>query len=162
MKKLLRYLVICSLAFALVLGNAVPALAAGTERVVRGNDIRCENLTMLNDGYYMVLESQTGWETASRSYPEKQKTVVFAHDIYDRNGSLVAIADVTVTGVYSEVEKTAVITSASVSYRNAQSTQLSYSTSYDGNRVTVYFTIGGATIGQQSYKLYTNGALLQD
>lgn len=67
----------------------------------------------------------------------------------------------TITGEYSQMENTAVISSVTASYSEAQVSGLSYSVSYNGNTATIYILVNGASIGSLTYQLATNGSLQQ-
>lgn len=168
MKKLLNFLLVVSL----MLSMCVTAFASETSTTVgtpvQGKTVFCENLVLLDDGNYYCILVETVEDKSTiepLSYPERQKTKTFVHNLVDRNGLFVATITVTVSGVYSEVEKSAVINSVVASFSNEQtpglSAGLSYSVSYNGSTAQLNILRYGQRIGSLSYKLYTNGSLQQ-
>lgn len=162
MKKILYYLLAVSLILSMSITASASEAFVNVEVPVQGTPVYCENLVLLDDGnYYCVLVETVEDESAIEpfSYPERQKTKTFIHSVNDRNGTFLATLTVTVSGVYSEVEQSAVITSVVASYSNAQISGLSYSVSYNGNTAKLNILLNGLGIGSVSYKLYTNGSL---
>lgn len=161
MKKLSKRLIIFGLTVLILLANCLTAFASEDSAAVQGEPVYCENLTILDGGnYYCVLvDTMEGAEVFS--YPERQVTKTFVHNILDRSGEFVAKMTLTITGEYSQMENTAVISSVTASYSEAQVSGLSYSVSYNGNTATIYILVNGASIGSLTYQLATNGSLQQ-
>lgn len=133
------------------------------EPIVRGNPVRCENLTLLDGGNYycILLDTIQENENGVLSYPERETTKTFLHAIVDRDGDFVANLTVTVKGIYSQADNYAEITSVSGAYSDQQISGLPYSVSYNGNTAQLNVLLNGLKIGSVSYKLYTNGSLQQ-
>lgn len=160
MRKLCKRLILLGLAVIVLLGNCLPVFAAEDNTATQGEPVCCEGLTMLDNGNYYCILLDAVEEAAVFSYPERQVTTTFTHDIVDRNGEFIAMMTTTVTGEYSEVEHTAVISSITAYYSNAQVSGLSYSVSYSGDTATIDILLNGLSIGSSTYKLTTNGSIV--
>lgn len=128
----------------------------------KGKDFVLQNLEMLDNGMLVFTQEVSETDTVldeSRGYPEKEKTKVFSHKIVDRNGAVMAIVYSTVTGVYSEVEHTAYLTSISGNPTGEFAYALSCSSSISGNTGSLNVYLHGVLACSLSYKIETNGTI---
>ena len=164
MKKILNFLLVVSLILSMSITAFASETSSNVETLEQGDPVCCENLVLLDNGnYYCVLVETAEDESAIElfRYPERQKTKTFVYSVNNRNGVFIATLTVTVSGVYSEVEQSAVINSVVASYSNEQLSRLSYSVSYNGSTAQLNILLNGLGIGSLSYELYTNGSLQQ-
>ncbi len=94
-----------------------------------------------------------------RSQPEKTVAKQFSHNIYDRNGKLLANLISTVNGVYSQVDSWAQISSITVSGSGPYISDFSYNTSVSGADGYLYLYYSGVSAGTFHYHIYTNGTI---
>lgn len=132
-----------------------------TIEIVKGSDIALDTVVIMDNFVCITVESEESEDASPYAYTEKETTKSFVHTITDRNGNFIATFTTIVSGIYSYADNYATITSVTGSFSNAVITGLSYTVSYSGSTATVYITLNGATIGSLSYKLYTNGSLLE-
>lgn len=98
-------------------------------------------------------------QVGPESEPQKPTSATFSHNIYDRNGILVATAYVTIEGVYSEVEQWSEITDITVNFEGELAQDFSYTSSISGDTGTVKIYFNGANAGGFKYKIYYNGRI---
>ncbi|MCM1150398.1 MAG: hypothetical protein NC319_10015 [Butyricicoccus sp.] len=123
----------------------------------KGPDLILENVEILDNGWICITQEVTVPGNNGRSYPEREKTKVFSHTICDRNGIELAVFDVTVTGVYSQADNYATLTSITGSFTGSHAHDFTYTSALSGDTgsATIYFN--GLNAGTFSYKIYTNG-----
>lgn len=95
----------------------------------------------------------------TESEPQKPTSATFSHNIYDRNGILMATAYVTVEGVYSEAEQWSEITDITAEFEGESAHNFSYSPSINGDTGTVNIYFNGLNAGSFRYKIYYNGSI---
>lgn len=154
-----------ALIMAVVTVFSMTAMFSSAEReavIFKGQDVVLYNVLLSELGDYSVItvENQDENDGASvYSYPEKEKTKTFSHAIYDRNYSLMATFNATVTGIYSSVEHYATITSIKGTFTGDYADNFSYKVSYSGEKAYAYVYFSGVLAATFTYKLYTNGSL---
>lgn len=128
----------------------------------KGKDFICQNIVVLDDG--MVAFTQETYETdtdnvldESKGYPEREKTKVFSHIIYDRNGNILATVYSTVTGIYSAVDHEAYLTSISGNPTGQFAHAISCGSSISGATGSLNLYWYGVPLVSFTYKIYTNG-----
>jgi hypothetical protein len=123
-------------------------------------DIILQNVAVISDEFVVITTDVSENERfldMTRAYPEKEKTKVFSHRILDRNGIEMAVLYSTVTGIYSEADNEAYLTSITGTFTGDYASRFSYSSSIEGNTGSILFYFYGAAFGSFAYKIYTNG-----
>lgn len=120
----------------------------------------CQNLVVLDNG--MVALTQEAYETdkalnSARGYSEREKTKTFSHIIFDRNGITMATVYSTVTGIYSEVDHEAYLTSIKGNPTGEYARAISWTSSISGDTGYLNLFFNGYPICTFTYKIYTNG-----
>lgn len=121
----------------------------------KGQDLILENVEILDNGWICITQEATG--DYGRSYPERENTKVFFHTIFDRDGIEIAVFYATVTGVYSQADNYATLTSITGSFTGDYASRFTYSSALSGatGSATIYFN--GLSAATFSYKIFTNG-----
>lgn len=130
----------------------------------KGEDLICWNLLLLDDG--MVAFTQEISETdavldGSKGYPEREKTKVFSHTIYDYNGNVMAVVYSTVTGIYTTVGHEAYLTSISGNPTGLFAHAITCSSSISGDTGSLNLYWYGVFLASFTYKIYANGSIRQ-
>ena len=95
-----------------------------------------------------------------QSDPDRQASRTFTHNIYDRNGKLLAKVTSTVRETYSQADSWAIITGITPSASGPFAHDFSFGTSMSGSEgyLDIYFS--GLPAGTMHYKIYSNGTIL--
>lgn len=133
---------------------------AELESVHRGGDITLD-IDVFDTGFVLVPTGSIEGNVGTRSYPEKEVTKSFIHNLYDRNGAYIGTITTVIKGLYSQVDNWAQITSITATFGGPYASSLSYATYLSGNTGTVYIYFIGILSGSISYRILTNGTISQ-
>lgn len=126
-----------------------------------GKSIILENITIMNNGYICVTdevcEKVTIEDKIERADTDKEKTKVFSHIIYDRNGIELATLYSTVTGIYSEVDNYAMLISITGIYTGEYANRCTYDSEIDEDTGYINIYFNGTLLTTMTYKIYPNG-----
>ncbi len=130
----------------------------------QGQDIILRNVEVLENGFIVITEEiseEVNEINTIDGVSEKEKTKVFSHRILDRNGVEMAVLYSTVTGVYSEADNEAYLTSITGVFTGSFASRFSYSSSVSGDTGSIAIFFYGAYAASFSYKIYSNGTIQQ-
>lgn len=174
---------ILSSALALCMVIAAGVLSAAAESTAstydapaceRGEDLYLNVLTSEDGRFLCVGVEETDFGTVVtqkgcqgvhsakstlRSYPEKEVSKAFTYYIYDADHSLLAAFSVCVTGVYSQIDREALITRIAGDFSGGSGSSFTYTPFMNGNTASVNIYFKGTPVGAFQYKLSTNGLL---
>lgn len=128
-------------------------------QIVDGKSIVLDDVEIMDAGKYVATSEKIEDTVLPCAYPEKEKSVTFKHVIYDRNNIEMAVLYSTVTGVYSDADNYAMITSIDGDFYGDFANSFSYDTELNGDTGTIYIYFNGFSAGSFTYKLYQNGSL---
>lgn len=160
MKKLVAVFLSLSLLFSCIPVAFAAQTAAQDDVEIEykaGKDVILKNVEILDNGWVCITQEATGND--GRSYPDRENTEVFYHKIIDRNGIEMAVFYATVTGVCSQVDNYAMLTSITGSFTGDNTSRFTYSSALSGDTgsATIYFY--GVSIATFSYKIFKNGSI---
>lgn len=169
MKKLVRIILIVimvfsfeTLVFAANIGD-LHDLGGDKVKYVSGKNMTAENICVLDNGNICVtnevFEKVIVKDSGTREYPDKEKIKTFCHMIYDWNGIEIAALYSTVSGLYSEVDGSAMLTSITGYYTGTYASKCSYTSVFNANTGSISACFNGLPLGSFSYKIYANGSI---
>lgn len=184
MKKTHIKILSSALALSMVMGAGVFSTAAestastyDTPACERGEDLYL-NVLASEDGRFLcvgveetdfgTVVTQKGCQgvhsakSTLRSYPEKEVSKAFNYYIYDADQSLLAAFSFCVTGVYSQIDREALITRMTGDFSGSSGSSFTYTPFMNGNTASVNICFEGTPVGAFQYKLSTNGVLSHD
>ena len=146
----------CTVSFAAETNGSEMNAKTDEIEYLKGEDLILEN------GFVAVTEKvseDVALADSGKARPEQERTAVFTHKIFDRNGKVMAILTSTVTGVYSQVDRTAFLTSIKGTFQGSFASDFSCSTSVSGSTGKINLYYNGMSAGSFSYKIYSNGTI---
>lgn len=161
MKKLVRIILIVimvfsfePLVFAANIGD-LHDLGGDKVKYVSGKNMTAENICVTNEVFEKVIVKDSG----TREYPDKEKIKTFCHMIYDWNGVEIAALYSTVSGLYSEVDGSVMLTSITGYYTGTYASKCSYTSVFNANTGSISACFNGLPLGSFLYKIYANGSI---
>ncbi len=152
----------CTVSFAAETNGSEMNAKTDEIEYLKGEDLVLENIEILENGFVAVTEKvseDVALADSGKARPEQERTAVFTHKIFDRNGKVMAILTSTVTGVYSQVDRTAFLTSIKGTFQGSFASDFSCSTSVSGSTGKINLYYNGMSAGSFSCKIYSNGTI---